>query len=382
MRDVLNLNLLSLSVAGLLLSACSSQPAKDGAVVDAANPALKKGQEYMIMANRPNQIHVVDMGTDSLYKTCQMPGDFGPGALIMAPDGHTAYMLGNHYKDIYGVDLDTCQQVFHAALSQAVNERTVSMMSFALSPDGKELYSLQNPTILYRDHYRVQDTRMAVYDTGAGLDAKPVRTMPAPRQVTVMATADDGSLYMAGADIYRMDVSTGEWTTAIPSRNWQRPNYTPPDVLNMWPIQTASRDFTVLYTTARFKDGSQDLASADWIYGFFNVDLKTGEATTTDFADFTEIYFTGLRNPVDNNIMYGLLNNIAKYDISGKKLLAKSPLDHSYYCLAVSRDGKKVYAGGTFNDLAIFDADTLVLKGKLELPGGDTSPTTLQTFVR
>ena len=89
-----------------------------------------------------------------------------------------------------------------------------------------------------------------------------------------------------------------------------------------------------------------------------------------------------MRSPNDGNLMYGVLNNLAKYDIKEKKLLKTSALDHSYYCLAFSQDGKKIYAGGTFNDLAIFDADSLELIGKLELPGGDTAPTTLQAFVR
>lgn len=367
------------------LVGCATAPMDSASLTPDSKPLSKplvQGKEYMIMANRPHQIHVVEMENDTLYKSCDMPGDFGPGTLIMAPDNHTAYMLTNHYKHIYGVDLDTCELTFHAAMSQAPNERAISMMSLALSPDGSELYSLQNPTILNRDHYRVQDTRLSVYKTADGMNAQPVRTFDAPRQVTVMATANDGSLYMAGADIYKMDVHTGKVETAIPARNWQRPLYAPPDVLAVWPIQSPRNDFTILYVTAKFQDETYDMNTAEWIYGYFNVDLDTGETTTTDFAEFTEIFFTGMRSPNDGNLMYGVLNNLAKYDIKEKKLLKTSALDHSYYCLAFSQDGKKIYAGGTFNDLAIFDADSLELIGKLELPGGDTAPTTLQAFVR
>ena len=32
----------------------------------------------MIVANYPNQLHVLDLATDSLYKTCDLPGRFGP----------------------------------------------------------------------------------------------------------------------------------------------------------------------------------------------------------------------------------------------------------------------------------------------------------------
>lgn len=375
----------SLIAATSLLGACAGTPTSSNASADSsspANPALQVGHEYMIMANRPSQIHVMDMATDSLYKTCQVPGDYGPGAQIMAPDHHTVYILSNHYKTLYGIDLDNCELTFQAEMSQAANERTISMYSFAISPDGSELYVGQNPTLMFNDHYRVQDTRLAVFRTDAGLNAKPVRTFPVPRQISLMVTGADGSLYIAGPDIYKMDVKTGAYDVIIPSRNWKRPLYSQPDVLAIWPIQTWSKDFTILYTTARFKDEQQDPATADWIYGYFNIDLETGKTETTDFAEFTEIYFTGVRSPADNNIMYGVLNNLAKYDIRDKKLLAKAPLDHTYYCLALSKDGKKVYAGGTFNDVIIFDADNLKQIGKVTLPGGDTAPTTLQTFVR
>ena len=62
---------------------------------------------------------------------------------------------------------------------------------------------------------------------------------------------------------------------AVPLRNWQRPLYSAPDVLYFWPHQTAMHDFSMLYTAARFQDDTQDLASADYRYGYLSIDLKT-----------------------------------------------------------------------------------------------------------
>lgn len=348
----------------------------------AQGPALEEGHEYMLVANYPNSMHVIDLQTDRLYKSCELPDAFGPGVTQMAPDGKTAYILNNHYEDIYGVNLDNCEVTFHASMSLQKNERTKSIFSFAISADGEEIYAVQNPTMLYRDHYRVQPARLAVYDTSAGLDAKPVRTFPSPRQVTVMQTGDDGTLYMAGADIYKVDVNTGEVDVAIPSRNWDRPLYAPPDVLNAWPIQSPSKDFTILYTTAKFQDESYDLNTADWIYGFMNVNLETGETETTDFGPITEIYFSGMRSPKDPNLVYGVLNRLAKYDIEKKELVGAAELDHSYYCIAMNHDGSKVYLGGTFNDVAIYDADSMEKLGNIQLPGGDMAISTSQVFMR
>jgi len=35
--------------------------------------ALKAGHEYLIATNYPNNLHVVEVASDTLYKTCRMP---------------------------------------------------------------------------------------------------------------------------------------------------------------------------------------------------------------------------------------------------------------------------------------------------------------------
>ncbi|WP_137885688.1 quinohemoprotein amine dehydrogenase subunit beta [Pseudomonas sp. 2FE] len=345
-------------------------------------PALQSGHEYMVVGNYPNNLHLVDTQTDKLYKTCSLPDAFGPGTAQIAPDHKTAYILNNHYGDIYGVDLDSCKLVFHAALAQKPGERARALFSIAISPDGKEIYSVANPTQLGLDHYEVQAPRLQVYAADGGLAAKPLRSFPAPRQVTVMQTGDDGTLYMAGADIYKVDVNTGKVGVAVPSRNWKRPLYSPPDVLYAWAQQPYTRDFSILYTAAKFKDEKQDMATAEFVYGFFNIDLATGKSETVDFAPLTEIYFTAMRSPKDPNLIYGVLNRLTKYDIKQQKLLEVGELDHSYYLVALNKSGSKVYLTGTFNDVAVYDADSLKKLTNIKLPGGDMAIASSQIFTR
>lgn len=342
---------------------------------------LVAGNEYLLVSNYPNSLHVLDLETEAVMKTCTLPDAFGPGAIKVSPDRTTAYILNNHYEDIYGVNLDSCEVVFTARQSHD-GERVKSIFSFVLSRDGKELYTVQNPTQLNKDHYRVQQPRLAVYRTDAGLDAKPIRTLPAPRQVSVMSMTEDGTLLMAGEDFYSFDVKTGKKEVVLANRNWQRPLYAAPDVLNVWPMDTPSNEFLSLYTTARFQDESMNLETADWIYGFHTIDLKTGKAESLDFGPITEVYFTGMRNPTNKNEVFGVLNRLAKYDLSKKELIKAAELDHSYYCIAMNHSGSKVYLTGTYNDVAIFDANTLEQTGKIELPGGDMAITTAQVFRR
>jgi quinohemoprotein amine dehydrogenase beta subunit len=366
---------LTAAVAGLTL-------AMPAFAANESGPALKVGHEYMIATNYPNNLHVLDLVNDSVLKTCVMPDAYGPGTTQIGPDRKTAYVLNNHYGDLYGIDLDNCKTVFHARLAQTPGEKARALFSIALSPDGKEIYSVANPTKLLNDHYQVQPPRLQVYATDAGLDAKPLRSFEVPRQISIMQAGDDGSLYMAGADIYKLDVQTGKYDVAVPSRNWQRPLYSPPDVLYAWNQQTYRRDFSLLYTAAKFKDEQQDLATAEYLYGYFSIDLATGEAQTVDFGPLTEIYFTGMRSPKDPNLMFGVLNRLAKYDIKEQKLLKAASLDHSYYCIAFNKAGSKIYLGGTYNDIAIFDPESLERIGNIKLPGGDMAIATTQVFTR
>jgi hypothetical protein len=48
----------------------------------------------------------------------------------------------------------------------------------------------------------------------------------------------------------------------------------------------------------------------------------------------------------------------------------------------MNRDGSKVYLGGTWNNLAVYDAAKLKPLSTLALPGGDMGAAAPQTFTR
>lgn len=105
--------------ASAVLGACSLSVLAD----DNSDKALNAGHEYMVTTNYPNNLHVIDLASDTLYKTCKMPDAFGPGTVQLAPDRKVAYVLNNHYADVYGVELDSCKQVFHASITQQPGRR-------------------------------------------------------------------------------------------------------------------------------------------------------------------------------------------------------------------------------------------------------------------
>ena len=48
----------------------------------------------------------------------------------------------------------------------------------------------------------------------------------------------------------------------------------------------------------------------------------------------------------------------------------------------MNRSGSKVYLGGTWNNLAVYDADKLQPLSTVVLPGGDMGAASPQVFVR
>jgi quinohemoprotein amine dehydrogenase beta subunit len=347
------------------------------------NAPLIHGREYMVVANHPNLLHVLDLGDNRVLKTCELSESAIPGAAQVSPDHTRVYVLNDRARQVVGVELDTCKEVFKAEFSTAEDERAIAFMSLALSPDGKELYSVHNPSRLHSDRYEALPPRLAVYETAAGLEAEPVRVFPMPRQIGVMQTGDDGTLYAAGQDLYKIDVQTGKYEVALPLLNWRRPGYGAPDALNAWTTRPYTHEFAFLYTAPRFKPGKEgDLASADFKWGILSIDLATGKTSLRDFADLTEVYFTGVRSPKNPDHLFVVLNVLRKYDIAQQKLLASADVGHAYYQANINKAGNRVYLSGTLHDVAVFNADTLEKITSIELPGGDMSSSSAQIFVR
>jgi quinohemoprotein amine dehydrogenase beta subunit len=340
-----------------------------------------EAKDYMVTASRPNNMYLIDLETREVVKNCPLPDEFSPAIIQMSPDKRIAYILNHRWENVYGVDLDTCEIVFRAVQSHD-DLRIKSIGSLAVSLDGAEIYTIQEPTLLLKDRYQVQDTRFAVFKAADGLDAKPVRTYPVPRRITTMQTAADGSVYMGGADILKLDPKTGAMTTAIANRSWDRPLYGTPDVLAFWPIGQQSDEYLLMYSAPVFTDTTMT-EMADFVWGYSRVDLETGETAIADFASFEVIMFSGMTDPRNHDILYGVYTQLSKHDLKNKTLIKRVELDHTYYCVNLSTDGTKVYVGGTNNDIAIYDSDTLDRIGTIDLPGaGDMGTATLQVFSR
>ena len=329
---------------------------------------LPKG-DYLLTVSRPGAtLNIVDVTSDTLVRQCDLGVGPGSGTLVPSPDGKIAYVLANHFSDVYGVELDTCEVVFSTQQS-ADGVRVKSMASVALSPDGKRLYTHQNRVRLHRDHYELLDTVIAEFDTAGGVNTRATRTFPAPRQITILDRLESGELLLGGQDVYLMDHETGDYSVLMKSLNPEDPDFGPRDVLTVWPLSSINNEFIRLYSTVRWTDEPGDMDAAEFVWGYESVDLKTGEAASTIFGPLEVALFSGARRPGHPNEMYGVLNFLKAYDISTQTELRSIPVEHSYYTLNFTRDGKKLYLLGADADIGVFDPESLEQLAVIPLPG-------------
>lgn len=334
-------------------------------------------RDLLVTVARPGNLYVFDAAERKLLKDCDLGAHPTPGVVQMSPDGKIAYVLANRWQDVVGVDIDTCEITFRAVQSEG-NVVRRSIASLAVSPDGTRVYTVRNPVEKLPDRHVVMEPELAVYDAAAGLDAKPLEIFPAPRRSSVMSAGADGTVYVAGHDIYAVDPATGAFSTAIANRTWDRPTYGGPDVLAFWPIRSAGDEFLLLYSAPVFADETR-AEMTDFVWGYSAVDLETGATEIKDFGAFEVIMFSAVRNPVAKNELFGVYTQLSKHDVEKGELIKRVDLPHTYYCINVSSDGKEVYVGGTNDDIGVYDSVTLERIGEMRVPsGGDMGVATVQ----
>ncbi len=335
--------------------------------------------DLLVTVARPSNLYVFDAQDRSLKNDCDLGANVTPGVIAMSPDNSIAYVLLDRWENVVGVDIATCDIVFRAEQSDGDITRR-SIASLAISKDGSQLFTVRNPVKRHSDRLEVLDAELAVYDTAAGLNAQPVATHPAPRRSTLLATDRKGDLYIAGHEIYRVDPSNGETEIAIANASWDRPTYSPPDVLAFWPTGSQNDEFMLMYTAAVFTDEKQE-ELADFVWGYQSVDLTTGETEIADFASVEVLMFSGVRSATDPKHLYGVYTQLSKHNLETQELVKRVDLPHTYYVINVSTDGKEIYVAGTNDDIGVYDAETLERVGEMRVPsGGDMSVSTLHVI--
>lgn len=338
-------------------------------------PALAK--DYLLVPVRPDKLVVVDAAAMSVDKVIQLKNAGPlPTLPVVNREGTRAYVLLNMMESIAVVDLTTGETIKRIEMSTA-DERVKGMFGMDLSPDGKTLAVYQSPVKMLQDEFQVQPTRIAFYDAETG---ELKSSAEAPRQITLLAWARDGSkLYGMGRHMYAFD-PTGKQIEDKPIHGWEPQKYAQPDVLDVWSQNEVSGVLATPFYAARLDLPADDPTA--FRTGLLTQDLETGEMKMREVEVADIFYFSTAVSP-DKTRAYGTYNFLSSFDLKTDKPIKRVALPHSYYSVNVSTDGKTLYLGGALSDVAAYDAETLERKGEVAMPdGASISLASLRVFKR
>jgi len=326
--------------------------------------AAASKSDLLLTGAKPDRLFVIDASSRSVRAEHRVEGAEGQiFTILVSPDQRTAYLLVARMERIVGVDIASGREVFRADLSSP-QERVKDFFAMTLSPDGKELIAYEMPTRLEPSEYVVEEPRFAVFRTDAGLSAKPVRSFPAPRRVHMLLSRPSGkSFYALGFDLYEYGWHDGKLLGTRGVQKWDVPAHSQPDLLAFWPVTEPTGVFTSpIYTEV--KQGADSVPTT----ALMSLDLRSGALSYHDFEPLSALIFSSVLSP-DRKHAYGVYTQLTSIDVQGSRLEKRVPLDHTFYDVNVSSDGREIYLGGTNCDVAFYDAATLAKKAVLKLPG-------------
>lgn len=343
----------------LLLAALMLSPLVDGSA---------SAKEYLLTSTKPNTLVMIDPAARKVARTYDIAGPGAVLGIVPSPDSRIVYAVTNHWGSVVGIDLDSGKEVFHADFSSGAL-RVRNTFGMEVSADGRELYVLLLPTEIGRNEYTVQEPHIAVYRTDAGLEAKPVRTLPVPRRTTTLLRSADGSkLYCVSWDIHVIDPKDGRELEVKKVTHLPRPGFAEPDVFGVWNQFEQAKVFINPYTVA--SAGGDSAAPGPMKNGMVTLDLASGEMRMKEFEDTTKVIFSAVVNPKKRDEAFAVYTTLAKIDLAGGALVKRIDLPHTYYTVNISGDGREVYVGGTMDDIGIYSSETLEKLGEVKLPGG------------
>ncbi|MGE0821027.1 MAG: hypothetical protein AB7G75_29195 [Candidatus Binatia bacterium] len=330
-------------------------------VLGVSSPAWAKW--YLLASVHPNNLLVIDTETDTIIKNIALEGR-GPAMNIAPNPQHPqfAYVVNELAQSVAIVDLDEGKQVSSFPLSSA--QELVRTMAIDVNARGSRLFIHEMPVQKEPGRFIAKENRIRVIDLEKNAT---LRTFPAPRQVMAMASSQDGKrlyVFSIGQDIFVYDSEKGTLIDTIPLANRNITGIARTDGLPVWnPYQENNYLLSFGIITSDALTGQMTLG-----IGSLDLTQPSPELQTTELQPFqAENYnLTGLLSSKTGKVYFSY-NSLWKMDPKTRKVEKSTELSNTYFAPLLHPEGKKLYCGANWHDIAVFDAETLELLKKIPL---------------
>ena len=323
---------------------------------------------YLLASVHPNNLIVIDTETDKVVKNITLEGR-GPAMNIAANPAQPqyAYVVNELAQSVAMVDLDAGQQGTSFPLS--TQDELVRTMAIEVNPAGSRLFVHEVPVKKAPGRYEALPNRIRVIDLKTN---KTLKTFPAPRQVMAMVFSKDGQrlyVFSVGQDITVFDADRGMRVDTIPLRHRNLTGVTSTDGYPQWSSYQEDNylvSFSLVVTdelTGQMTSGIGvlDLAQAEPALKIIELQPFTAESYN----------FAGVFS-VTSNKAYFSYNNLWKIDVATRQVEKTVPLSNTYFAPLLHPEGKKLYCGANWHEIAVFEADTLEPITTIELGRSQT----------
>lgn len=310
---------------------------------------------YLLASVQPNNLIVIDTETDKIVKNIALEGR-GP-AMNIAPNPASpqfAYVVNELAQSVVMVDIDEGKQVMSFPL--AGQDELVRTMAIDVNPQGTRLFIHEMPVKREPGRFVAKENRIKVIDLKTN---KVLKTFNAPRQVMAMASSKDGKrlyVFSIGQDIFVYDAESGTEIDRIPLANRNITGIARTDGLPVWnPYQ--ENDYLLSFGII-----TSDALTNQITLGIASLDLSqpAPELKTSELQPFTADNYnlTGFLSPKSNKVYFSY-NTLWKMDPNTRHVEKTASLSNTYFAPLLHPEGKKLYVGANWHDIAVFDAETL-----------------------
>ncbi len=320
-------------------------------------PGAVWGKWYMLTGTNPNNVYIIDADADKVVKTIPLEGR-GPLFSVTPNPAHPqfAYTVTNLNQSVAIVDLDEGKEVMRFNLSN--DNELVRTMAIDVNPQGNRLYIYEMPLKKDLGRYEILQTRIRVIDLDTN---KVVKVFPAPRQVMSLASSQDGKRLYAfsiGGDVSVLDPEKGEVVDTIPmTTSWRVTGVGRVDGLPMWnPYQ--ENDYVAAFAVV-----TSDTITGNTTLGMAYLDLKQAapDLQVLELQPYAAEWWTaqGAASLKTQKAYFGW-DKLWKVDLKTRNIEKVASFStSSHFASFLHPEGKKVYCGGNWSSISVFDAETL-----------------------
>jgi hypothetical protein len=330
-----------------------------GILLLAASLGWGQDHDYFVLGIHPTGLLIIDSSRDEIIAQIPTKGR-SPKEVVPSPDGKHVFLTtdGRALIEVVNVPNRKVEEVIDLAQPGV----KINIFGLAVSRKGDRLFAHIRPVKELADEYVALPPEIWSIDLATHAKKK---IMDAPEGVvSLFVPADPNRLIAWGKDIYFIDLAKRQVVETFPMRTGLPPDQAPMDTLPFFNQYEQSGIVSMPYYAT-------NPLTHKLVLGMVNLDLDTGQVDLLELGPPIPLY-SSVISP-DRKRAYMVMTQLVAVDLEHRRILEVRDTERTGYVINLTRDGKKVYLPSAGPFVSVYDAQSLKLLHRIELPGDPSS---------